>query len=340
MKSKKLTGILIAAVIILLVCVVGTTFAYYFAVLRGQNENTISTSKATLILTEQDEANTRVPILKDEDGAAQGSLYDFTVSLTSNGQANIAYALYLEEAEGNTIDPSLIHINLTRDGDDLYDEAVGHLYNPEEMYCYNFETGENVEGSEGKGCSAPEFAELTLVETNTDTDGTQTRILNYYANITSYPFVIQDEDKVCTSTHQVYQNDEWVTIGRGSGDQCKYGTITPKNIYSFVGENSYASFQKEMYAKLGKMNGAYIKSKLEVDDFTNLIFMSTMYVDDDFQDNNHTYHLRYWLSEEEMAKQGTAEGILNDDGSVSAEIGEDAVFKFKIGVYAKSIQGS
>ena len=340
MKSKKLTGILIAAVIILLVCVVGTTFAYYFATLRGQNENIISTSKATLILTEQDEANTTVPILNEEQGPRLGSLYDFTVSLNSNGKATVEYVLYLEEAEGNTIDPSLIHISLTRDTGYDTDE-VSDLYKQIEKYCYNYETHEKVEGSEGIGCdySDPTIEELLASDPETQDDGTQVRYLNSYATVNDWNgYAIYYGEKICTSVMQVYQDGEWVVNGRGEGQNCVYGTIQPKNVNSFVGEQSYSAFQNDIYDRFGKFNGMNLKSTLDLNDFKNVIHIGSMFSESGY--NTYTYHLRYWLSEEEMAKQGTAEGTVNDDGTVSVEIGEDAVFKFRIGVYAKSIQGS
>ena len=337
MKNKKLTGILIAAVIILLVCVVGTTFAYYFAVLRGQNENTISTSKATLILTEQDEGNTTVPILNEEQGPRLGSLYDFTVSLNSNGKATVEYVLYLEEAEGNTIDPSLIHISLSSDNID----NVNTVYTAKEKFCYNYNTGEIVEGSEGIGCDYTNetIAEL-MARYETLDDGTQLRHFEYYLEEEKWPVWGVRDELMCASYTQIYENGNWNGYGRGDGHNCAYGTINIKNVNSFVGERSYSAYQNDFLNEHDKYNAMPIISNIDINDFENIIYMSTLSVNGDYQDNNHVYHLRYWLSEEEMAKQGTAEGTVNDDGTVSVEIGEDAVFKFRIGVYAKSIQGS
>lgn len=325
MKSKKLTGILIAAVIVLLVCVVGTTFAYYFATLRGKNENTISTSKATLLLTEQDYTNERAEILPESKGRYSGTSYDFTINATSTGNSTIGYVIYLEEAEGNTLDPSLIHFNLTSDE---YDWMVDELYEPTEKYCYNYETGEVVAGSEGIGCDHKNETIANSIATyETLEDGTQLRHITYYPT--------NNKESGCVDFVQINENGNWNMYGKGWPVSCNYGTYQPRYINSLVGENNFATYYKNQNGNLGG-----IQYNINIDDFENVLFVGRIGTAYGVTSDTHTYHLKYWISEEELAKQGTIEGTVNNDGSVGVELGQDAIFKFKIGVYAKSMSPS
>lgn len=317
MKSKKLTGILIAAVIILLVCVVGTTFAYYFAVLRGQNENTISTSKATLILTEQEDPTNSVQILSDELGRTMADTYDFSVSFSTKGHSKIEYALYLELSEDNTIDPELVHFYLTKNNE----PAMG--YAPTDVYCYNYETGETVPGSRGLGCDYSEetMAELMTTAEETTEEGKQLREISYY---------FFNNQEHCETVLQSYIDGEWVPYGKTSGDKCTYGSVQELYVNApFTEENSYVDY----YNKYGT-------GSRDLEYLPHAIYNEIIGSFGDIKEETHNYQLRYWISEEELSKLGGIEGTVNDDGSVSAEIGQDGVFKFKIAVSAKAISPS
>lgn len=123
--NKKVLVILIA---VLVVAIVGMSFAYYFAILRGDNVNIAKTGGASLIYTEPSE-DIEISQMSDYDGMTNTKSYDFSVTGRSDGDASLYYGIYAEEEEGNTIDASNVKVYLTDEKDIPYYSYVDYLYN-------------------------------------------------------------------------------------------------------------------------------------------------------------------------------------------------------------------
>ena len=112
--------VLVSLITVLLVLVVGMAFAYYFAILRGENVNTALTGGASLIYTEPTNGVETIQA-SDYVGMTNENSYDFTISANASNTTRIEYGIYLEEVEGNTISPSDVRVFLTDQNNIPYD---------------------------------------------------------------------------------------------------------------------------------------------------------------------------------------------------------------------------
>ena len=94
-KSKK-TAIILAVILLLLA--VAASFAYYFAILKGENVNTAKMSRASLVYTEP-KIGTETKQMSDYEGMKNSTPYEFTVSGNASGTTSLDYAIYIEEQE-------------------------------------------------------------------------------------------------------------------------------------------------------------------------------------------------------------------------------------------------
>ena len=111
-KTKNHKKIFVILLIVLFITMLGLSFAYYFAILKGENINTAKASDATIIYTEP-ETGIETKQMSDYLGMTNNSSYDFSVTGQSDGTTNLNYTVYLAEEANNTIEPSQIHYYIT-----------------------------------------------------------------------------------------------------------------------------------------------------------------------------------------------------------------------------------
>lgn len=151
MKEEKTKNILrknifVILVVALVLSIGGIAFAYYFAILEGNNVNTAKMSSASLVYTEPAEG-IETATMTDGQGILSENTYDFTVTGSSKGNANLRYVIYAEEEEGNTVDASNIKVLLTDENDIPYSEYIDTsavsktIYGPEGNIAIEYTNG-------------------------------------------------------------------------------------------------------------------------------------------------------------------------------------------------------
>ena len=143
MKSvKKKENIIIAVILVIMVlAIIGVSYAAFNFQGLGSEVNTITTGSITMTYTESDNTiglNGALPTT-DKTGMVRlnpGEYFDFTVSSEITGDVNINYEISAKEVGEGTIDGSNIKLYLT----ELVDGNEEPLMSPE---VYNEESTEN-----------------------------------------------------------------------------------------------------------------------------------------------------------------------------------------------------
>ena len=121
--------IIIGLMLLLVILLIGVSYAAFRFSGVGQRENTITTGSITMSYTESSNTislNGALPTT-DETGMKRlnpGEYFDFTVSSTITGDVNINYEISAKEVGDGTIDGSNIKLYLTRLTDDGTEEQI------------------------------------------------------------------------------------------------------------------------------------------------------------------------------------------------------------------------
>lgn len=339
MKQKNQKKTLLIVVIALVVSIVGVSFAYYMAVLRGENVNKISTNKVNLIYTEQSTPIDTLKILSDNYAPSFADSYSFSIEGTSTGKATTEYAIYLEPDDSNNLNSDLISVSLTRgDGSLIYE------YKDFKKGCYNYE----YDYMESLDACGPEelisqyygMPNNNIVEiTNTDplaNEYNADQIITTYLyddgiNNTCRKFSFYND----TTTNSRYAYESGVEVDTS---KCTYGNKNMQ-IVSYRPLTGVGSYYED-YILTG-VSGSMGVNGIGTDVSPTTIFSDGIILNEgnNFRQTN-SYTLKVWISREKLAALGVAEGESIGDNSVKAEIGANATFKFKIGVYAKAVNPS
>lgn len=103
MDNKKVLGISIAAVIVLVVAIVATSYAAFTADITGTKENTINTGYVTLNCTEATFGVSDTQPMTDAQGiAANNNAYTCTLQSTMVGTMNVGYDVALTDVDTAT----------------------------------------------------------------------------------------------------------------------------------------------------------------------------------------------------------------------------------------------
>lgn len=130
--NKKSTGLLLSilGVLSLVLITAGVTYAFFSYAKEGTTENTISTGTITFYYDELEESGSSISItdalpMSDTDGkttlTAAGQYFDFKVTSTVSGKANIPYTVTVRKnTEESTLANDQVKIYLTaeEDGED------------------------------------------------------------------------------------------------------------------------------------------------------------------------------------------------------------------------------
>ncbi len=142
MKTKKKENIIIIALLVVMIlAIIGVSYAAFSFSQQGNIPNKITTGTITMTYTESDNTISIGNALPTRDATGttrlkEGEYFDFTVSSEITGEVNINYEISAKEVGEGTIDGSNIKLYLT----ELVDGEEQELMSPE---VYNEETSEN-----------------------------------------------------------------------------------------------------------------------------------------------------------------------------------------------------
>ena len=135
--------IIIGLMLLLVILLIGVSYAAFRFSGVGQRENTITTGSITMSYTESSNTislNGALPTT-DETGMKRlnpGEYFDFTVSSKISGNVNINYEISAKEVGDGTIDGSNIKLYLTRLTDDGEEQVMSPRVYTEESTSNNF----------------------------------------------------------------------------------------------------------------------------------------------------------------------------------------------------------
>ena len=139
--KKKENIVIIAILVVMVIAIIGVSYAAFSFSKQGSVPNKITTGSITMTYEESDNTITLGNALPTTDATGttrlkEGEYFDFTVSSEIVGDVNINYEVSAKEVGEGTIDGSNIKLYLT----ELVDGEEQSLMSPE---VYNEETSEN-----------------------------------------------------------------------------------------------------------------------------------------------------------------------------------------------------
>ena len=120
MKAKKKENIIIIAIlVVMLIAIIGVSYAAFSFGQAGNVPNKITTGSITMTYTETDNTISLSNALPTRDATGttrlkEGEYFDFNVSSEITGEVNINYEISAKEIGEGTIDGSNIKLYLTR----------------------------------------------------------------------------------------------------------------------------------------------------------------------------------------------------------------------------------
>ena len=141
MEKTKKEIVIIGLILLMVIALIGVSYAAFRFTGEGAKVNSITTGSITMTYEESDNTislNGALPTT-DKTGKTRlnpGEYFDFTVSSNILGDTNINYEISAKEVGDGTIDGSNIKLYLTR----LTDDGEEELMTPE---VYNEETSSN-----------------------------------------------------------------------------------------------------------------------------------------------------------------------------------------------------
>ena len=333
MKKKTNVG-LIVLIVCLILAVVGVSFAYYYAILRGKNENTISAGgQANLVYTEQDEPLSVSGIKSDTNGMLSSDYYEFSITTSDEDNNNLVnYVVYLEEMEGNTIAPTDISVYLTDKNDVPYYGYVNwyeSIYSCSAEESYMTERGTSISDELISECKSYSEKHEDVDSSSNEYGGTK--------KVTSNLSI----DGICNQ-YDDYYDDAGNLLGSNENQvdssNCLYEIIQESinESRTLVGDNSFTSLYTNDHSLFGY---SLDNAKNAIGD-NHIIYVRAMAWDGLNHTNN--FRLRYWIGRSNglNAGDGTnqSDDVVIDGNSQSVTLGgNDSVFKFKVNVYGELI---
>ena len=148
MEHKKELVVSIVGVLVLIIVVIGISYAVWSRTFLGTQENSINTGYISFSYTESDtntiEIHNAIPI-SDSNGkmlSGNKNMFDFTVSAKFSGLSSVAYEIYATPIV-QTLDSKYIKVYLT----DQQDQPVGDRYKENSIPTYDMLENSSVTGS-------------------------------------------------------------------------------------------------------------------------------------------------------------------------------------------------
>ena len=119
MKDKKKVGLTVVSLILLLIIVIGASYAAFSYAKEGGKENQISLATVTMTYTEGENKITLENALPMEDEVGKllsdnNQVFDFTVSINIVGNQSIAYEVTAEKDQNSTLGNNDVRIYLEK----------------------------------------------------------------------------------------------------------------------------------------------------------------------------------------------------------------------------------
>lgn len=287
--SKKTTIILVIALLLL---AVAASFAYFFAILKGENVNTAKTSSASIVYTEP-EIGTETKEMTKYEGMTSATPYEFTVTGSSTGTSTLDYAVYVEELAGNTVDKSKINYYLTDENNIPVFLGTTKPYNNMDMIITP--DGENKYYRISSDVTIKNSSNTNVLETTIKDEDMYTYLLAYYAknvlnltqngtfNIENYETCYQVSYDSKTETATI--NDDAPLDN--SSCTLKYETSEDENTYMIKTKSNdeiqYSATMSDVYmnfedgTKFNGNNTEYVASKLNKNNQGDSFYVSNGY---------------------------------------------------------------
>lgn len=117
--NKKQVILSIIGIFILVMTIIGVSYAAFTFTKQGQEENVVRTGTVTMTYTEAENGisiENAIP-MEEEKGkllAGEGEIFDFTVSASITGRTTINYEIVAEKDESSTINDQYIRLYLEK----------------------------------------------------------------------------------------------------------------------------------------------------------------------------------------------------------------------------------
>jgi len=299
MKSQKF---LLIIILFCVVCgvfsiLVGTTFAFFTADIKGETVNEINSSSISLVFTESSEPSI-IGILEDDYAMISDDYFEFSISSKTDSDASYEYYLYLSEEDENTIATDKVKLFLTDDNDLPIGDSFVTKNDDNGVYCYDYYNKKAYSESD------EEYSKCQNINFN---DNFYIMDTNYYGNI----------DDVDTYTCRMYEKtDVGVTNQIVDYSKCQYGDVYKAKpmLYTNLGINE----------ELGLNNIIYKGVYKNID--------GVSYYDDVKSDAKKSFRIRVWANELDSDLQEVE--VSENEAQITSE---KEYFKYKVNVYAKQI---
>lgn len=277
---------------------IGTTFAFFQADIKGETINEVSTSNIKILYTES-EKPALLGVFEDEFGINSEDFFEFSISAETDKNTSFEYYIYVTEEENNSISSNNIKLYLTDENDIPISDNYTTKNLENGIYCYDYVNKKiyQKESDEYKNCQNVNLENEFYIMDQT------------YYNTTG-----DMDNKVCRK----YQKTEQGIIEQVvETKNCRYGDVyKAKPIeYNSLENNEELKVNNIMYKGVYKnING-------------------NSYYENELSPNKKIFRLRMWASDlinEEIE-------VANNEGNKEINQTADT-FKYKVNVYAKQIK--
>lgn len=276
---------------------IGTTFAFFTADIKGTTVNQINSSSISLVFTEASEPSI-IGILEDDYAMINDDFFEFSIDSKTDSDASYEYYLYLSEEEGNTISSDKIKIFLTDDNDMPIGESFVTKNDDDGIYCYDYFNNKAYSKNDSE-YSKCQNVNLTNSFYIMDT--------NYYGNI----------GKEDTYTCRMYEKtDLGISDTIVDYSKCQYGDVYKSKpvLFNDLLVNNELSLNNIIYKGIYK----------------NIDGVS--YYENVKSNSKKTFRIRVWANELD-GELGQVK-VSEDESFVTSE---NEYFRYKVNVFAKQI---
>lgn len=126
-ETKKKIIISILGLAILIVAIIGISFAAYKLMIVTKNPNSISTDQVDVSFTESNSSIniTNAMPTSDENGKTmEDNTFEFVVTTKAKSNVKVPYTISITTNDGNTLDDSFVKVYLVKDGEEIVNPTL------------------------------------------------------------------------------------------------------------------------------------------------------------------------------------------------------------------------
>ena len=126
-ETKKKIIISILGLAILIVAIIGISFAAYKLMIVTKNPNSISTDQVDVSFTESNSSIniTNAMPTSDENGKTmEDNTFEFVVTTKAKSSIKVPYTISITTNDGNTLDDSFVKVYLVKDGEEIVNPTL------------------------------------------------------------------------------------------------------------------------------------------------------------------------------------------------------------------------